>query len=105
MRSDIVPGETENCRLRARLAFRVRHAVTILFRIFLITEREIGHFAERLVAIDTDRSKLLVAFAPADPALLRQIVAGIDTKYDPASLMRVVMIEHARPARYFCVRR
>lgn len=56
----------------------------------------VGRFVEQLVAIDTDRSKLLVAFAPADPALLRQLVAGIDTKYDPVSLMRVVMIEHAR---------
>jgi hypothetical protein len=56
----------------------------------------VGRFVERLVAIDADRSKLLVAFAPADPALLRQLVAGIDTKYDPVSLMRVVMIEHAR---------
>ena len=56
----------------------------------------VGRFVERLVAIDADRSKLLVAFAPADPALLRQLVAGIDTRYDPVSLMRVVMIEHAR---------
>ena len=59
-------------------------------------DQPVGHFVERLVAIDADRSKLFVAFAPADPALLRQLVAGIDTKYDPVSLMRVVMIEHAR---------
>ena len=58
--------------------------------------QSVGRFVERLVAIDADRSKLLVAFTPADPALLRQLVAGIDTKYDPVSLMRVVMIEHAR---------
>jgi len=58
--------------------------------------QSVGRFVERLVVIDTDRSKLLVAFVPADPALLRQLVAGIETKYDPASLMRVVMIEHAR---------
>jgi len=58
--------------------------------------QSVGRFVERLVAIDADRSKLLVAFEPADPALLRQLVAGVDTKYDPASLMRVVMIEHAR---------
>ena len=59
-------------------------------------DQPVGRFVERLVAIDADRSKLLVAFAPADPALLRQLVAGIDTKHDPVSLMRVVMIEHAR---------
>ena len=59
-------------------------------------DQPVGRFVERLVAIDADRSKLLVAFAPADPALLRELVAGIDTKHDPASLMRVVMIEHAR---------
>ena len=58
--------------------------------------QSVGRFVERLVAIDADRSKLLVAFAPADPALLRQLVAGVDTEYDPVSLMRVVMIEHAR---------
>ena len=58
--------------------------------------QSVGRFVERLVAIDADRSKLLVAFAPDDPALLRQLVAGVDTKYDPVSLMRVVMIEHAR---------
>ncbi len=58
--------------------------------------QSVGRFVERLVAIDADRSKLLVAFAPGDPALLRQLVAGVDTKYDPVSLMRVVMIEHAR---------
>ena len=58
--------------------------------------QSVGRFMERLVAIDADRSKLLVAFAPDDPALLRQLVAGVDTKYDPVSLMRVVMIEHAR---------
>jgi hypothetical protein len=55
-----------------------------------------GRFVQRLVAIDADRSKLLVAFEPGDPALLRQLVADVDTKYDPVSLMRVVMIEHAR---------
>jgi hypothetical protein len=58
--------------------------------------QSVGRFVERLVAIDADRSKLLIAFAPDDPALLRQLVAGVDTKYDPASLLRVVMIEHAR---------
>jgi hypothetical protein len=58
--------------------------------------QSVGRFVERLVAIDADRSKLLVAFEPAHPALLRQLVAGVDTKYDPVSLMRVVMIEHAR---------
>ena len=58
--------------------------------------QSVGRFVERLVAIDADRSKLLVAFAPADPALLRQLVAGVETEYDPVSLMRVVMIEHAR---------
>ena len=58
--------------------------------------QSVGRFVERLVAIDADRSKLLVAFAPADPTLLRQLVAGVDTEYDPVSLMRVVMIEHAR---------
>jgi hypothetical protein len=58
--------------------------------------QSVGRFVEQLVAIDADRSKLLVAFAPDDPGLLRQLAAGIDTKYDPVSLMRVVMIEHAR---------
>jgi hypothetical protein len=58
--------------------------------------QSVGRFVERLVAIDADRSKLLVAFAPGDPTLLSQLVAGVDTKYDPASLLRVIMIEHAR---------
>jgi hypothetical protein len=58
--------------------------------------QSVGRFVEQLVVIDVDRSKLLVAFAPGDPALLHQLVAGVDTKYDPVSLMRVVMIEHAR---------
>jgi hypothetical protein len=58
--------------------------------------QSVGRFVERLVAIDEDRSKLLVAFEPADPTLLRQLLAAVDTKYDPVSLMRVVMIEHAR---------
>jgi hypothetical protein len=58
--------------------------------------QSVGRFVERLVAIDADRSKLLVAFVPDDPTLLRRLVAGIDTRYDPVSLMRVVMIEHTR---------
>ena len=59
-------------------------------------DQPVGRYVERLVAIDADRSKLLVAFVPGDQALLRQLVAGVDTKYDPVSLVRVVMIEHAR---------
>ena len=33
-------------------------------------DQSVGRFVHRLVAIDADRSKLLVAFVPADPALL-----------------------------------
>ena len=42
------------------------------------------------------RRYLFVACAAPSLALGCQLVAGIDTKYDPVSLMRVVMIEHAR---------
>ncbi len=55
-----------------------------------------GRYIERLVPIDADRSKLFVAFVPADAALLRNLVASIKTVYDPVSLMRVAMMEHTR---------
>jgi hypothetical protein len=64
----------------------------------VVQGKKIGRYVERLVPIDADRSKLFVDFVPADAALLADLVASLETAYDPPTLMRVVMFEHTRSA-------
>jgi hypothetical protein len=64
----------------------------------VVQGKKIGRYVERLVPIDADRSKLFVDFVPADAALLADLVASLETAYDPPTLMRVVMMEHTRSA-------
>lgn len=62
----------------------------------VVQGKMIGRYVERLVPIDADRSKLFVDFVPADAALLADLLASLETAYDPPTLMRVVMMEHTR---------
>jgi hypothetical protein len=63
----------------------------------LVLEGQIvGRYIERVEPIDPDRSRLYVAWAPADMTLVQRLAAPIDTSLDPASLMRVTLAEHIR---------
>jgi hypothetical protein len=62
----------------------------------VVQGRKLGRYVEWLAPIDADRSKLIITFVPADAALLGDLVASLNTAFDPPTLMRVVMMEHTR---------
>lgn len=56
----------------------------------------VGRYIERVQPIDADRTRLYLAFEPADMALVRRLAAPIDSTLDPLSLLRVTLAEHIR---------
>jgi hypothetical protein len=64
----------------------------------VVQGKKIGRYVEWLAPIDADRSKLIITFVPADAALLGDLVASLNTAFDPPTLMPLVMMEHTRSA-------
>jgi hypothetical protein len=58
--------------------------------------KNVGRYIERVQPIDADRTRLTLGFEPDDMALVRLLVAPINSKIDPVSLLRVTLTEHVR---------
>jgi hypothetical protein len=62
--------------------------------------KSVGRYIERVEAIDADRTRAYFGFEPGEPALVRRLVAPVDTTLDPEGLMRAIEAEHVRASLY-----